>query len=70
MSDFTKPQAKRWVVQEAGKHDTAASINDRIATELKTLEDPIMKSMSAEYPNSTQAHRNLITVLQEKLKSL
>lgn len=67
MSDFTKAQAKRWVAQEAAKHTTPESIRERIAAEKKQAEDPVMKKISANFPNSTQAHLDLIAVLEAKL---
>jgi hypothetical protein len=67
MSDFTPAQAKSWVAQEAAKHTTPASIRQRIATEQKQAEDPIMKKISADFPNSTKAHLDLIAVLEARL---
>ncbi|QIG70643.1 hypothetical protein EVB91_087 [Rhizobium phage RHph_I1_18] len=67
--DFTKAQAKRWVEQEAGKHTDIHSIVARIETEKKQAADPIMQMLSADFPNSTQAHKDLISVLQAKLKA-
>lgn len=68
MSDFTTAQAKRWVAQESAKHTTPDSIQQRIATEKKQAEDPIMQKISAGFPNSTKAHLDLIAVLEARLQ--
>ncbi len=68
MSDFTPAQAKRWVAQEAAKHSTPDSIRQRIATEKQQAEDPIMRKLSASFPNSTKAHLDLIATLEARLQ--
>jgi hypothetical protein len=68
MSDFTPAQARKWVAQEAAKHTTPDEIRQRIATERKQAEDPIMKKISADFPNSTKAHLDLIGALEAKLQ--
>ena len=59
--DFTLPQGRRWVAQEAAKHDDPASIRDRIASEELMLSYDL-----PGFPISRLAHQSLIAVLKLK----
>jgi hypothetical protein len=63
MKDFTKMQATRWVAQEADKHTTTASRQQRIASEQALCVRLVTAGMEKEFPNSFQAHCNLIKAL-------
>ena len=63
IKDFTAKQAANWIKQEAAKHTTPASRQERIAGEIKFME--MMKSMRGRFPVSDAAHEGLIAVLRE-----
>lgn len=64
--DFTPMQAKSWVARELSKHSKREAILKRIRVEKETLE--YMPELAETMPNSYQAHKTLITKLEEKLK--
>jgi len=64
LKDFTPLQARRWVSQEASKHLTAESREDRLRSERRILGARGMGAIFAGLPNSRWAHVNLVNVLE------
>jgi hypothetical protein len=62
--DFTQAQAARWIAQEAAKITTPADAAKRIATEEQTMALCAQMGMDKTMPVSTQAHRDLISLLR------
>lgn len=64
--DFTVSAAKQWVAQEAAKCRTPDAAQARIKSENEFIAMITAPGRAIEYPNSLQAHKDLIEVLQNK----